>query len=145
MGDFIGLANITGYYQAKDLSRLSNADGSGALVNDDIVLNICINKAEALIKSYIQSRYELPFTTIPEVIKNLAVSLTMYFLQDRKNGLTAGRQQLYDNDIKTLTNIQKGIVVLDSVPGVNAFQTAETIDGIVSGTNDRDFIDLEGF
>ena len=134
MGDFTDKADLLNTYQIRDLVRLTNDDetvfvdvsGEPRLGVDtdivDIVLNQYIGIAESLVKSYIQSRYELPFNVVPELIKKIARELTYYFLNERKFTLVDSLVLVYDQSIDILTKLAEGMITLDTLPDDNDFQ-----------------------
>jgi phage gp36-like protein len=126
MGDFIDSAYMQGYYQVRDLISLTNNDSSAAAAIDATVMDDTILKAESYVKTYVQTKYSLPFTTIPEIVKVISAQTTYYYLQQRKYRITPELQALWENNMKSLQDIATGVSTLDTLPGVNAFQDANT-------------------
>ncbi len=67
------------------LRRLTADDPSAASVDTD-VLDAHIEQAEALVEGYIASRYAVPLSTVPVVVKNLAARLVRYSLMTMGGG-----------------------------------------------------------
>jgi phage gp36-like protein len=127
MGDFITKTDMEAKYQLKDLVALTNNDGSNATTINDDVMNNAIDDAESVIKGYVQTKYSLPFTTVPvpRIIKDIAKVMTYYKLHERKTRITPQLQAIYDNSIKILDDIANGVASLDTTPGANGFQTGD--------------------
>lgn len=73
-----------------------------------------IRRADTLIDGYISGRYSLPFQTTPDLVKDISVNLAVCELYSRNHEAVlpeaiAARRK---DNIKTLENIQKGLVVL---------------------------------
>lgn len=94
--------------------QLSN-DSKAEVVNEEN-FNGCRKTAAALIDSYCLKRYagKIPFQPpVPEMVIDIAVALTKYFLYRRKNGTTDKElEKLYDNQIKLLDRISNGTLDL---------------------------------
>jgi phage gp36-like protein len=130
MGEFITQTDLEATFQSGDLLRLSTVDGSTATVIDAAVITQCIALSEAVIKSYIQTKYTLPFTTVPTIIKSIACYLTFCALKSRKYLPSSEDKIMYEQQIAILKDIQSEKATLDTAPATNPFQTLETVDGI---------------
>lgn len=76
-----------------------------------------ISNAETMINSYISGRYDLPFATVPDLIRNIAVSQAIVNLYERNHEAVmpeamAARAKAI---VKTLEGLQKGTITL---PGI---------------------------
>ena len=103
MGDFIDKPYLETVYQHRDLAALTQRDGSNVSIIDDTVLTAIITRAEAFVKGYIQTKYTLPFIEVPEIVKNLASTMAIYYLYERKKR-TDGQIQVC---MKTLSSLYK--------------------------------------
>lgn len=84
---------ISGYYcddndieymiGEKMLAQLSN-DTTNALTPDNTVVIACIQKAQAYIDAELGGTYSTPFAPVPEVIKSICVTLSIYYLLLRR-------------------------------------------------------------
>lgn len=147
MGDFIDKTYLETIIQTRDLSALTNADGSNSTTINDTVLYAAINKAEAMVKGFVQTKYSLPFSTVPELIKSVALDLTVYYLYERKAAINDRLQVMYENTIDTLKQISIGKITIDTEPGENNFQSQDTQNLIYAVKEDVPFPNskLEGF
>lgn len=143
MGDFITIADLTKQFQNNDWVRLTNNDGSVATTIDVDVMNYAIEQAESLVKSAIQSKYLLPFTTVPTIVRSLSGKLTYYFLNERKFAINDKLQVMYENCKEILNNLSKGLLVLDTDPAVNSFQNQDTQDSIDALPDSTDVVEIE--
>lgn len=142
MGQFIDITDLEGKYQELDLVRLSRDDGTTeTMINTDVV-NSAIEEAESIIRMYLISRYKLPFSVVPNVVKRIAKQLTYYILAERKGLNRDNLQVMYENDISMLKSINRGELPLDTNVGENEFQQGETINGHVKIENDKDFEEI---
>lgn len=74
-----------------DLIQLTDDAGAGAVDTD--VVDRAIADADAEIDAYCGGRYEVPFATVPAVVRKTAVDIVLYNL--------CGRQPLGDMDERT--------------------------------------------
>lgn len=70
--------------------------------------------AETLIDGYLRGRYTLPLQSLPEIVKVIAIDLSIYRLYSRRfhTDMPDSINDKYKNSIKLLEQIQKGIVSL---------------------------------
>lgn len=90
--------------------QLTDDDADGAA--DSGVVADAIAKADNVINAYCAKRYDVPFTTVPDLIRGLSVDLTVWNLYARK-GLE--KQSVTDRKvdaIKLLEGIASGKVSL---------------------------------
>lgn len=95
------------------------------------IVNMCIKDASELVDSYLRGRYQLPLSTIPELIKRLTFQVARYYLYEKK-GLTEDVLQTFDRAINELRRIAKGESRLDA-PELSAEQSSGQIK-YVKGT-----------
>jgi len=77
---------------------------------DDAVLNAALDEADAEINGYLQSRYALPLSTVPLLIKKLAGELARFYLYD--DNPTDPVIERHKAAIKTLELIARGTMHL---------------------------------
>ena len=118
-------ASETGYCTTQDLEyrigaailiQLAQDTTTSGAVNPAIVAAL-IAEADALIDSKVGSYYTVPFTTVPEVIKNLSVEISCYLAIQRRSFNTAmpkDWQTIYDNAMETLDALGSGMLKLPS-------------------------------
>jgi len=106
------LSDILSAVPDSEIARLTD-DVQGKTINEDIV-NDSITKADELINGYLRSRYDVPLTTPPALVKDLSVDLAIYFLYQRRfrTKMPEGMDNQYKAAIKTLEQTQKGFINL---------------------------------
>ncbi len=88
---------------------------------DETKVTEAIEEAAGEIDAYCQSRYTLPFSPVPKVIRKVSITLVTYMLFTRR-GLNPDNNQdaiiIQDRKdvIKFLENISKGLVTLGPAP-----------------------------
>ena len=96
-----------------DLIALTDDDGTGAV--DTTVIARAIADADAEIESYCGTRYSLPFSPVPAMIRKVSVDISIYNLHSRRNlKIPEERQKRYDNVIRFLRDLAKGLISLGS-------------------------------
>ena len=105
-----------------DLIDLSDDAGSGAV--DTSVIARSIADADAEIDSYCGSRYTVPFSPVPVIIRKSSVDMAIYHLFSRRSVLKVSeeRQKRYDSAIRFLKDVSRSLVNLgaDAPATVNA-------------------------
>ncbi len=73
-------------------------------------INDAIDYADQLIDGYLRSRYTLPLSAVPKLIKRLSVDLALFYLYGRRfdTEIPEGMTARYNNATKILGNIQAG-------------------------------------
>jgi len=106
--DYITRQALIDRFGETELIELTDRSGSGAI--DDAVLDRAVNDATAEINSYLEARYTLPLSAVPQVIKTLAANIARYYLfDDRATEVVEAR---YTNAVKFLRALGKGEVSL---------------------------------
>jgi Mu-like prophage protein gp36 len=79
---------------------------------DQDKVNFCIKQASDLIDGYCRGRFPVPIVTVPDMITDVAVKLTVYFLYKRSLMVTLPDpiKDDYDFAIMILKDIQRGRV-----------------------------------
>lgn len=93
----------------------SDADGNGI---DEQNIDIAISDADSTINAYLRSRYTVPFTTTPNIIKRISVDLVIYNLAQRRYTLDMPEslRNRYKDTIQLLRDIQSGKMDIEDVP-----------------------------
>ena len=91
-------------------------DDADAGVVDTSVVTRAIADAAAEIDSYCGTRYDLPFSPVPVMVRKISVDIAIYNLYARRKGAPEARQKRYDDAVKTLRDVSKGLVS----PGADA-------------------------
>ena len=88
------------------LIQLTDDDGAGE-VDDDKVTR-AIADADSEIDSYCGTRYSVPFSTVPAVIRKCSVDIAIYNLYARRRGAPEDRKERYKNSVDFLKEVSKG-------------------------------------
>lgn len=82
-------------------------------INTEVIDEIILY-SQTLIDGYLRGRYTLPLPLAPEIIKNIAVDLSIYRLYSRRfhTDMPESIKDKYKNATKLLEQIQKGIISL---------------------------------
>jgi len=105
------------------LVQLTDDTDSGLIDSD--ILDRAIADADAEIDAYCGSRYSVPFTTVPDVIRKRSVDITIYNLYARRRGAPDDRKERYTNAMQFLKDVARNIVSLGE----------DDPDGVPSGAN----------
>lgn len=88
-------------------------DDVGASAVDTSVVARAIADADAEIDSYCGSRYTMPLSPVPVIIRKFSVDMAIYNLFSRRSlKVPDDRQKRYDNAIRFLRDLAKGINTL---------------------------------
>jgi len=100
--------------QVQETTLIEITDDSNAnQINTDVV-DETILYADTLIDGYLRGRYTLPLPSLPEIIKVIAIDLSIYRLYSRRfhTDMPDSINDKYKNSIKLLEQIQKGVISL---------------------------------
>jgi phage gp36-like protein len=107
---------------------------------DAAKISAAIAAAGELIDGYISSRYQLPLTNCPALVKRISVDLAVYeiFMRRKKRAVPETVQKTYDNAMRLLNAIAGGKVTLGSTSaGLPAQSSA--VDTVQFSAADRVF------
>ena len=93
-----------------DLIQLT--DDSDAGIVDVSMVTRAIADADAEIDSYCGTKYDVPFSPVPVMIRKVSVDITIYNLYARRRGAPEDRKERYDDAVSFLKDISKGIASL---------------------------------
>lgn len=118
-------------------------DANTGLVIDETVTQ-AIADADAEIDSYCGKRYTVPFVIVPEMILKISVDIAIYNLYARRKGAPEDRQKRYDNAVRFLRDVSKGVVALDAGTEITSeaadnFSSVEAEDRLFSRTKMKDY------
>ena len=118
----------------EDLTRLSDYDGDGS--PDAAVVTQAIEDAQSDIDSYLQVKYSVPVSPVPNVLRKRTVTLAVYYLMLGRDSVTDDWRHAYDEVISWLKDIVAGKAEL----GIEPKPTESTGSGGVRyGGQDRIF------
>jgi len=99
----------------EDLTGLTD-DAVNGMVDDNVV-NKAIQDADGEINSYCKKKYEVPFNPVPDMINKLSVDISIYHLYSRRqNLLNESVMKRYDDAIKFLKDVARGLAEITDVP-----------------------------
>ena len=82
MGNYIVQADLARKVSNNQLIQLTDDAKTGAIITS--VVDNCIADAEAMIDSYLSTRYTVPLSPVTALVKALAVDLTVCRLYERR-------------------------------------------------------------
>jgi phage gp36-like protein len=110
-------------------------DDTGTEVIDQTNVDKAISVADSIIDGYMRGRYSIPLSTVPELIKTIAIDIAIYKLYERRLKLEMPEAMMarYKNALKMLEQIQKGLIKLgiespETGPGQGHYKTNKTTD-----------------
>ena len=117
-----------------DLRALADHDGDA--VADSAVVDQAIASAEAVIDSYLGTKFSVPVSPVPDALRTRAINLAVYFLKLGRDSVTEDARRQYGDDVAWLREVVAGAVTLGIEPG-----PAESVGspGVRSETRPRIF------
>lgn len=114
-------------------------DDQGLGVVDQAKVTKAITDADEEIDGYLRGRYELPFGTVPAIVNGLSANLTIFNLYCRRPEIELPQtlKMRYDNTIRTLERIQKGVISLGVTTGESPAEAGEYVTN--KAATDRTF------
>jgi len=109
----------------EDLTALADHNGDGA--PDADVVTQAIASADAVIDSYLGTRFDVPVSPAPEVLKTRAVSLAVYFLRLGRDSVTEDARRQYEDDVAWLREVVQGTVTLGIEPEPDESSAAPSV------------------
>jgi phage gp36-like protein len=135
------LQQLTDRFGADMLMELTDRTGAADAI-DTSVVDRALADADAFIDGFLKGRYLLPLTATPAIVRDLALTISIYKLHG--NVASDKIRRDYDDALRTLRDIAAGIVRLD-VAGVEP--TASGATGVRTNDRERPFTseNLKGF
>lgn len=90
-----------------------NADGAA----DAAVITEAIAEADAEIDGYLGSRYTVPVSPVPTLLRNFSVAISLWKLYGRRSLVNERRRQEYEDAIAKLKDLAAGRMVLPATGG----------------------------
>ncbi|MBU1193967.1 MAG: DUF1320 domain-containing protein [Proteobacteria bacterium] len=136
------LNDIQDMMDEDEIIRFTDDTGAGTINTD--VTDKAISGADALIDSYLASRYSVPVTPVPDILLNFAVDIAIYKICSRRSQAPEEVRTKYEDAIKWLEKVASGKVKISSAASAPASQSN---DGPVITTSPRIFSrdSLRGF
>lgn len=105
------LSDIRQRIGERELIELTDDDGSG-LVDEDVAAS-AIADADEEIDSYVGSRYAVPITPVPGILRKFSADIAIYNLHSRRDdSIPEIRKARYENAVKFLTAVASGKISL---------------------------------
>jgi len=120
--------------QVSQAELIELTDDTGAGTVDTSAAARAIADADAEIDGYCGTRYTVPFSPVPAMIRKLSVDIAVYNLFSRRSTLKMPeeRQKRYDNAVRFLRDVSRGLISL----GADA--PAEPDSGLPQASTNRD-------
>ncbi|GAA4651685.1 DUF1320 domain-containing protein [Kistimonas scapharcae] len=104
---------MAAYATEQDLVDRIGEDSLLVLTNGDAqAASRAITQASDEIDLYLGKRYVLPLATTPSTVRNLCVTIALYWLADDAAGMTELAENRYKASVKTLEQLAKGVISL---------------------------------
>ncbi|MHA7882756.1 gp436 family protein [Nitratireductor rhodophyticola] len=105
------LQELTDRYSQRMLVEISDrADAPSGAVDTDLI-DRAIADADALIDGYLKVRYRLPLASIPRLVKDLSLRISIYYAHAHVASDKIRRD--YEEALSTLKHISQGLIRLD--------------------------------
>lgn len=95
---------------SEDALYVADRDGDGVV--DAVAVSAALARASEEIDSYIAVRYPLPLAETPGLLKGFCIDIALYRLASTRNVVSEEHRQRYEDAIKHLEKIAKGIAAL---------------------------------
>jgi len=140
-------ADIKKKIPSSELEQLIDDTGSDSAPDKTARITAAISNADSKINAFCGQKYTVPFSTVPDVVKDLSVDISIWWLASRRwNTIDMQSTIKMNNDkaISLLEKISKGTVVLSVPdPAKNPNKVAATVITSSSRILSRD--SLKGF
>lgn len=118
-------ADLTAYFGSEQLLIAADRDASGTA--DTGVVTAGLTAATEEIDSYLAVRYDLPLAAVPGVLTRICCDLAMYHMSIASSSITEDKETRYNNGVKWLRDVSKGIASLGPEEAEVAVQDEATI------------------
>ena len=120
-------------------------DDTGSQAVDTGKVDEAIAQAQGEIDAYVSTRYAVPLSPAPDILRKLCVDIAIYNLYSRLVELMpATRRDRYNDAISQLNNIAKGLILLAKPDGV-VDKTSHNYNLITSDAQIFSRFDMENF
>jgi len=103
-------ADLTEQISEDKLTQLTDDADAGSIDADAVTRAIA--DADAEIDGYCATRYTVPFSPVPVLIRKISVDIAIYNLYARRTSVPEDRQKRYTDAIRFLKDVAKGIATL---------------------------------
>lgn len=102
---------LTDRYSARMLLDLSDRGAAPAEEIDATLIDRAIADADALIDGYLKVRYALPLASVPRLVKDLSIRISIYYAH--AHVASEKIREDYKDALRTLGEISRGLLQLD--------------------------------
>lgn len=102
---------LTDRYSARMLLDLSDRGAAPAEEIDATLIDRAIADADALIDGYLKVRYALPLASVPRLVKDLSLRISIYYAH--AHVASEKIREDYKDALRTLGEISRGLLQLD--------------------------------
>lgn len=99
-------------YGADLLHVVADRDDGGSV--DTEAVDRALEDASGVIDGYLGSRYTVPLSPVPQIVKRFAVDIAVFYLADRAGVNTDERRQRYEDAVRFLEKVAEGRISLGS-------------------------------
>jgi phage gp36-like protein len=128
-------------YGEELLHILADRDDGGSVDTESV--DRALVDASAFIDGYLGSRYTVPITPTPAILKRYAVDVAVHYLADRAGVNTDERRQRYTDAVRFLERVAEGKLSLgaSTPPPTSGNNTAQiaSADRVFTRDNMKDF------
>jgi phage gp36-like protein len=107
---YIIIDDIYGVISEETLIQLT--DDSNLGVPDTGKISEAIDSADSLVDGYAATRYTVPFSPVPRLIKALALDIAVYNLFSRRENVPENRKERHANAVKTCEMLAAGKITI---------------------------------
>ncbi|WP_048646600.1 gp436 family protein [Nitratireductor soli] len=105
------LQELTDRYSERMLVEISDrADAPTGMIDADLITR-AIADADALIDGYLKVRYRLPLASVPRLVKDLSLRISIYYAHAHVAAEKIRRD--YEEALSSLKHISQGLIRLD--------------------------------
>lgn len=118
------LQDLITRFSERRLIQLTDRFDPPAQVIDETVTSDALKHADDLIEGYVRDRYALPFAATPPILNGVACDIAYFRLFQEP---TDEARKRYDEALRTLRDIAKGLIKLPVEGGVEAPSRATVV------------------
>lgn len=135
---YASIDNLIALCGLEELVQLSDRADPPTGDLDQVVVTKALEDAAAEIDGYVGAQYKLPLASTPKILNGLNCDIARYRLYTAQ--VTDSVRRRYEDAIKTLTNISRGVIALPIVAEAGgALEPAGRDDVMVIESEDRLF------
>lgn len=136
------LTDINDQIDERDLISITDDDDTGSVDSDKV--GAAIEKADAMIDSYLAVKYAVPMDPVPAIVKKLSVDIAVYELFSRRDRVSDSTRKRFDDAVTFLKDVAKGKA---GISGATSADSSMSSNAPTMTTSPRVFsrIKMKGF